>query len=127
MLDLGYLNKLINDKQRKTESHLITYVKEQFACFEETVEVAANNGYNCGFFKLWLPTEIKTPQNNIIVLAFDTLKNAYAPITIRFSCGVVTYETDPNTNRNYLDLWFVVPASKDKNNKYGDRVVWEVE
>lgn len=127
MLDLGYLNKLIKAKQQKNENSLITYVKDQFACFEEVVEVAANNGYNCGYFKLWLPKEIKQPKNDIIVLAFDTLKNAYTPISIRFSCGVVTYETDLNTGRDYLDLWFTIPNDKRELKSYGDRVVWEVE
>jgi hypothetical protein len=127
MLDLGYLNKLIKTKQNKDKNSLITFVKDQFPIFEEAVEVAANNGYNCGSFKLWLPSEIKQPNNNIIVLAFNTLKLAYSPIEIRFSCGITTYETDLNTNRNYLDLWFVVPKDKQKSDSYGDRVVWEVE
>ena len=127
MLDLGYLNKLIKTKQRKNENSVITYVKDQFADFEEVVEVTANNGYDCGYFKLWLPDEIKQPKSDIINLAFDTLKNAYVPITIRFSCGVATYETDLNTNRNYLHLWFIVPKNKQELKNYGDRVVWEVE
>lgn len=127
MLDLGYINKLIKTKQQKDENSLITYVKDQFADFEEVVEVAANNGYNCGYFKLWLPEEIKQPKNDIIVLAFNTLKLAYSPISIRFSCGITTYETDLNTGRNYLHLWFTIPNAKEKSDTYGDRVVWEVK
>ena len=127
MLDLGYLNKLIKTKQRKNESDLITFIKDQFPIFEEAVEVVASSGFHSGPFKLWLPKDFKHPLHEQLILAFNTLKDAYAPITIRFSLGVVTYETDLNTNRNYLDLWFVVPTDKAESKEYGDRVVWEVE
>ena len=127
MLDLGYLNKLIKAKQNKNESNLITFIKDQFPIFEEAVEVVANTGLYSGPFKLWLPKEIKHPLHEQVLLAFNTLKNAYAPIDIRFSCGVTTYETDYNTGRDYLDLWFTIPNDKQELKNYGDRVVWEVD
>lgn len=127
MLDLGYLNKLIKTKQQKNENSLVIYVKDQFPIFEEAVEVAANAGLDSGPFKLWLPKEIKHPLNDQVFLAFNTLKNAYAPIDIRFSRGVEIYKTDLATIRNYLDLWFTIPKDKQELKNYGDRVVWEVE
>ena len=127
MLDLGYLNKLIKTKQQKNEDSLITYVKDQFPIFEEAVEVVASSGFYSGPFKLWLPAEIKQPKNDIIVLAFNTLKLAYSPISIRFSCGITTYETELDTDRNYLDLWFTIPNAKQKSDICGDRIIWEVE
>ena len=127
MLDLGYLNKLIKTKQRKNESDLITFIKDQFPVFEEAVEVVASSGFYSGPFKLWLPKELKHLLNEQVLLAFNTLRDAYSPISIRFSCGIATYETDLNTGRNYLSLWFTIPKAKQKADICGDRIIWEAE
>ena len=129
MLDLGYLNKLINDKKSQEANDIVNYVKNQFPDFEETVERFAKLGAYSGTFKLWLPDDIRMITDDDVLLAFATLKEAYQPLDIQLSCRVVTYEIDFKTNRRYLDLWFVIPTSKDeaKEYGYGDRVVWEVE
>ena len=127
MLDLGYLNKLINNKQTQEANDIVNCVKKQFPIFEEAVECFAKLGAYSGNFKLWLPEDIRRVTNDIIYLAFITLKNAYQPLDIRFCCGVTTYETDFKTNRKYLDLLFTIPNSKAEVKEYGDRVVWEAE
>lgn len=129
MLDLGYINKLINDKKSKEARDIVNYTKEQFPNFEEAVEYVAKVGRISGPFKLWLPENIERVTDDDCLLAFTTLKEAYQPLDIRFSCRVVTYEIDYNTDRKYLDLWFMIPTSKDEVEEYGcgDRVVWEVE
>ena len=129
MLDIAELNQAIYDKGKEDADRVIKCVQKQFADFEERVTATAANGDRVGSFNLFLPEKYKITifpaTDEILMLAFVTLQNAYAPIEISFVGGEVTYEETLSSMRKYLPLRFKIPDTPHKNMKIGDKVKWE--
>lgn len=128
MLDIAELNQTIYNKGKEDADRIIKCVQNQFADFEERVTATAADGDRTNSFRLFLPEKYKISlfpaTDEILMLAFTTLQNAYAPIEIDFVGGEVTYEETISAQK-YLPLRFKIPDTPHAHMEIGGRVKWE--